>query len=439
MVTRLGGVFIKNRSNILVFLGVLFFFSMSISGIYALVTQSTEASLSTGVVGIKINIYRLNEDNEEVAYGETSTSVMPGEKVSFIPKIHNYGEDCYVRVNFSFIEDGIAPDEYVDNFLSGVEKHGDYYYYQTALHSNEEIKLFDSVNIPSDIKDGMESFQLIIAAEAIQEKNFTPDYTLEDPWKGITPKEKIVNQYEIEDGRELNHINITFLNDTDKEIKVPSDFLSDMKNMMPGDEYTGTIDFSKKGNNKANYYLTIESDLDDTKQVLLRKLKLTISDKSGHIIYEGNFNMNEEILIGEYGAKDKDSIDIKINIPEELENEITMLNLKANFVFSSKVTSKEREESSGTISKPVVEPEIEEKSGDIEKEKSGDAEQESPSQNESGDENPQENPPETVSEELLNPKTGDNIKVAMAIFFLSSFGLIVVMILSYLEKRKKEY
>ena len=63
--------------------------TMSISGIYALTTQKTNEIISTDIVDIKIQNYKLEDNNEETEYGTEIKKVMPGEKNSIIPKILN--------------------------------------------------------------------------------------------------------------------------------------------------------------------------------------------------------------------------------------------------------------------------------------------------------------------------------------------------------------
>ena len=59
---------------------------MIVSGVFAITTQNTTAVFNTGLVDIKLQIYKLNEENEEVEY-ENSDLFVPGKVTSFIPKI----------------------------------------------------------------------------------------------------------------------------------------------------------------------------------------------------------------------------------------------------------------------------------------------------------------------------------------------------------------
>ena len=93
---------------------------MSISGVYALTTQNTSGVLSTGFVDVKLQTYELNSENEEVEFSENK-KLLPGETISFIPKVINLGANCYIRIKINY--NSLDFSEYVTGFSSNFEKY----------------------------------------------------------------------------------------------------------------------------------------------------------------------------------------------------------------------------------------------------------------------------------------------------------------------------
>ena len=99
---------------------------MSISGIYALVNQTTNGAFTTGIVDINIQTYKLDNNNNEVEYDEENKKVMPGDVVSLIPKICNLGENCYLRIKVNYIDEDTDFRDYVEGFSTGFNRYGKY-------------------------------------------------------------------------------------------------------------------------------------------------------------------------------------------------------------------------------------------------------------------------------------------------------------------------
>ena len=192
---------------------------MSISGIFAFVSQETNGVISTDIVDIKITNFKLDENNTEIEYSNESSQVTPGDVISIIPKINNNGMNCYLRVKVKYINDNTDFTNYVTGFSGDFTKYGDYYYYNKVFNSAEQVKLFDTIKIPEDINEQSTStgkIELVITAEAIQDRNFEPDYSLSDPWKNVQPEATINNTYEIDE--ENSKVMINYEDETEKDI-----------------------------------------------------------------------------------------------------------------------------------------------------------------------------------------------------------------------------
>lgn len=351
---------------------------MSTSGIYALLDQKTDGSINTGLVDIKLQTYKINSENEETEYTDSSEEVLPGKLISFIPKVTNNGADCYVRVKIDYIDENTNFLEFVSGFSDDLKKYGDYYYYKDVLHSGDTLKVFDTIQIPGYIKQEEKDkvLYLKITAEAIQKKNFEPDYSTDKPWKNIVPTESIKSSYDISD-KDFK-ITIRYKNNANKDISIKDNFFENMNIIMPGDEFKDSLTIVNNNKIKTKYYLELGKDEKRTNErELLKQIRLVITNKNGQVVYDGSLLNDGKILLGEYEPNGFDTLEFKISIPIDLSNKYELLNPDISFIFSEE----------GRI---------------------------------------------------LNPQTGDTIDWAITIFFISSIGLIVIIILGYREKTKEE-
>lgn len=204
---------------------------MSISAVLAVNDQMTNGIISTGLVNIKIDTYKVDNQGQKIKYDDLNKKVMPGDVVSIIPQISNLGAECYVRVKVNYINDNVDFINYVTGFSSELSKIGDYYYYKKALNSKEELKIFDTIKIPNNVNDltNEKQIKLEVIAQAIQDKNFEPDYTLADPWKNLNPTDSVEDSYSIDTDKEYSKIDVKFQNDIKNDIVIPNDFFENLK------------------------------------------------------------------------------------------------------------------------------------------------------------------------------------------------------------------
>jgi len=356
---------------------------MGISGIYAVTEQLTNGQIITGGIDIDLQVFKINNENKEVKYIEDNKVVMPGEVVSFIPKVENKGERCYLRAKIFYINESIDINQFINGISSDWVKHGEYYYYGKTFDSGKTTKLFDSVQIPNNINEitNSKKIKLEITVEAVQEKNFTPDYTKDDPWQGIVPTKSIRDKYDI-DTTTNSKMTIKYENGASEDIIVSDDFFDNMKTIMPGDSYDSSIEIKNKDKKVAKYYLRFKYD----EIALLKETILVITNKKGQIIYNGKIKDAKNIFLGEYKKNQGEKLDLKILVPEDMENQYENLSTKLEWIF-----------------KVEYDKEIDKKNNN-----------------------------------KTNPQTGDNINVAITMFILSSIGLIVVMVLEHRERKNIE-
>ena len=356
---------------------------MSISGIFALSNQEI-TGISTSAVDIEIKEFKL-DNNQEVSYkDEEGRRVFPGETVSLIPKIYNLGENCYLRVKIDYLDENTDFKKYISGFSDKWEQSGDYYYYNEVFKKDDVITLFDTVKIPDDVSKNNDSrvIELKICAEAIQEKNTEKKLELSENWEGITPTKSIGSIYNIDTNNSSKTI-IKYENDTNNDVNVSNYFLESINKIMPGDKFTDTIEIKNTSNGKKKYYIRTDTNENNSKELeLLDKIELIVVNQGGSILYSGKLLMKNPVFLGEYNPDEAQKLQFKISVPSELENEYAVLSPNLNLVFSS-------EEENTVISK------------------------------------------------IMNPKTGDSIDLTITIFLISSIGLIIIMIIAYIENRKE--
>lgn len=321
---------IDKKKQKLLIIGIVFFVLMIASAIFALTEETTEGVISSGYVDIKIQPMETYDD-----------TVVPGENIELSPKVENLGADCYLRIKISYINQDTDFTEYISGFNTDFEKHGDYYYYKDVFKSKDVIELFNLVSIPANVESMIDGkvFNLEIVAEAIQEKNFEPDYSSDKPWKDNVPTVSVNNLYNITD---YSKISIGYEDNTNEDIKVPSGFFAEVKSAMPGDTYADSITLSNSNKSKAKYYMTIGTNNDNQKDInLLKNIKLIITNSKGETIYDGSLIGEGKILLGEYDINDKDKFDFKISFPAELGNEFENLNPNLFLIFSAEYENAE--------------------------------------------------------------------------------------------------
>ena len=177
---------------------------IAIAGITAYFTDIATVTNHTkmGIVDIELKEYTLDEDGNKIDW-QNKENVLPGEIISKIPEIScvEGSADCYVRakVLINAKDENLAQDEKMltlDNLNVDTNKwmynsqDGYFYYKEILTDKSGSVTMFTQVDIPSewDNKWSLEEISIDITAEAIQARNFTPDFSNNstNPWPGIT-------------------------------------------------------------------------------------------------------------------------------------------------------------------------------------------------------------------------------------------------------------
>lgn len=194
----------KNKKVKAIIVGVSVAAVVGVAGIVAYFTDTATVTnhASMGIVDIDLKEYTLDSNGRKVDWAD-KTNVLPGDTIDKIAEINvvDGAADCYVRakVEITCRDEDLAEDSRMltlDNLNVSAtnwyycEADG-YFYYKTILKSGDSpITLFSEVSIPSswDNDWSLEQLSIDVTAEAIQSKNFTPNFSAGStaPWPGIT-------------------------------------------------------------------------------------------------------------------------------------------------------------------------------------------------------------------------------------------------------------
>lgn len=329
------------------------------TGIWALAAAETSVTnnLSTSVVDIGLENYK-SVDGKEVPFTEEDKKVMvmPGMRISQIPRLTNKAEDCYVRAGISI--DGKKEVERPLSLgdISGFEetwvKKGEYYYHKDILKTGESTRLFDTVTIPSEwetrydengVKDHytLNDWEITVRVDAIQAGNLTPDFNSDSPW-GIEGKDYAIQKCIQEEGYEFNiyqkeeppEFTVVYEGESGKLITSQEDFFAGIPRLLPGDKQEGVFTMKNDGERKQTFYFRTEilEEQDILEQILL---SIQTGEK---IIYKGPLNARKlqgYVSLCSLEKGKQQEVSFTLTVPKELDNRYTLNNCKVRWLFKT--------------------------------------------------------------------------------------------------------
>lgn len=330
------------------------------AGIWALAAAETSVinNLSTSVVDIGLENYKY-VDGREVPFTEEDKKVMvmPGMRVSQIPKITNKAEECYIRAGI--VIDGKEEVEYplslddISGFDEKWVKKEDYYYYKDTLKTDECTFLFDTITIPSEwgtkyddngVKDyyTLNDWDITVRVDAIQAANFIPDFNSDTPW-GEDGKDYAIQKCIQDEGYEFNtyqkteppEFTVVYEDESEKLISNSDNFFVGIPRLMPGDKQEGTFTMENKdGELTQTFYFKTEII---EEQDILEQIILCI-ETEGKTIYEGSLNsrkLQDYINLCSLERGENQEVRFSLAVPKELDNKFTLNNCKVKWLFKT--------------------------------------------------------------------------------------------------------
>lgn len=337
----------KKRKQVIALACLSALLSGSGTAVYALSSVSVENHASVGIVDIQLTEYHLVDGKEEP--WADNPLILPGTRISKIPRISNSGNDCYVRVKFE-AKEGEAG---IEQGIYGIQKdwkqkEDGYYYYTKVLKTGENVDLFQGLvipeNLPQEEYEGCE-IGLEICAEAIQSRNFSPDFQGETPWGNveILSCEK-KGDYDISSFQKADQkrFEIVYLGESKKMAANEKDFFANFPVWMPGDTCKDSIRFVNDSQNRQEIYFRSES-LENPE--LLEKIHLSITcemDGTTEKIYEGPLEakgLSEGKVLCRIPEHGEGKLNFSIEVPPELDNPSALEESSLRWIYSTEPIS----------------------------------------------------------------------------------------------------
>lgn len=315
-----------------------------VSGTYGYFSDivSVTNHIATGDVNISLKEYEI-KDHQESPYSNPKV-VLPGDKVSKIPRITNDAQPCWVRAGITCENDKEELEGLSEDNILGISdkwvKQGEYYYYTDILEHGETVTLFTALEIPSQWTEAHASQKLKvnIRADAIQAANFQPDFDAMSPW-GNQEIELCIHEENgvIVSRSEKTELSVEFNGSAHKLIAVPDDFFANISTAMPGDTFHDSVEISNTTGSPAEifFHTGIVCQREDRID-LLKKLQLTIS-MNGGTIYSGNLMaeaLKEDTSLGIFQPEEKGTMDFTVSVPAELKNAYALRDTAVKWYFT---------------------------------------------------------------------------------------------------------
>ena len=302
----------------------------------------TEAinNVYVGDVNIELQEFTLDDAGEEIPMPFKSI-VIPGDDLPQIVRIKNVAKDAWVRIKLEFQSDDelkglddslvtFASDEWI--------KIGNYYYATKPIQSGTSVDFMKSIHIPEYWTEAYaeKTFRIVVTADAVQRKNFTPDFDSNDPWFGTIIEQCVHDVYEVPVGGNRSFL-IEFRGGAEGFVRVGKDFFSNWDELMPGDVESGKVKIRNSYSSDIKLYFKTEN-LKGAE--LLKQLDLTIKATDGTIIYDGKMDkpLTKGIMIGEYPVGTEGYLSYTLHIPAELTNQYAVTSSRVKWIFETKIS-----------------------------------------------------------------------------------------------------
>nr|WP_301916997.1 hypothetical protein [uncultured Blautia sp.] len=282
--------------------------------------------ISTG--DINISLKELEKKNgREIVYQDNKT-ILPGDKISKIPRITNQSEPCWIRVKITYTDNLENRKGLDDSNLTGMSKYwikkGKYFYCTRKLEQGDSIDVFTGISVPEEWEQPYQEKKLgiKIVADAVHATNLAPDLQKKKPGK----------------------LNVEFEGNAHKLIAAPEDFFAGFSAAMPGDVFEDSVEIRNTTGHTAEIYFRTAPECKSVKdQEFLKKLKLEISVGEKKL-YSGDLlaaSLNKPVSLGKIKSGKGESMKFQVTVPKELDNTYALRDGDVKWIFSVNEEEKE--------------------------------------------------------------------------------------------------
>lgn len=287
-------------------------------------SEGLKSYYSTGAVDISVDVYTINNGKETLLNGKNKVAL--NGNMSYIPRITNHAESCYVRVRLTAKTD--TQNIAIIKDLYGVEREwkkiGEYLYYTKPLDRGKSVDICRGFYVPEDW-NYMQSndMRVKITADAIQSKNFKPDFDSERPWHNTVITESYIDDdYTVNNAvsmRGTQGIKLVCIN-SKGDIEIDSDTLFRDRIFMPGDEYTEAFTITNMTKKEAD--IMFRAEFEESHLLNMLKMRIDKTD-SGETFYNGSAageSLREAKQIMRIAPGESRTIHVTLKLPEEAGN-----------------------------------------------------------------------------------------------------------------------
>lgn len=275
-------------------------------------------------------------------FTDETINLMPGERVGIESYVTNTAEPAWIRARIDYpyfnaehgqIEQMELPSDALVAFSDPNWKRiGSWYYYLKPVTVDTKVPFTESITFPSDWDNSYvdASFDMEFTAEAVQEKNFTPDFSSSDPWHGVVIQAYDADNYKFAQITS-NHFSVSFENGSQGLVHTDEDFAVNLDNAMPGDTFEGDAEISNKMDVPVKLYFEADSGGD---HATTDKIHLKIFNDDA-VIFDDvlSFKLGKTLL-AEYQPGDSSTFRYEISIPTDMDNNFARTDFLAIWKFS---------------------------------------------------------------------------------------------------------
>ena len=338
-------------------------FLSSSTNVFAKTVLQTDVlnNFQIGIVDIDLSEYQENDNKTETEF-KNNLEVWPGGTVSKIPRIKNKGADAYIRVKVDINDSNIKSNKHLtaDN-ISGwnkdLVKRGDYYYYTKVLKNAQSFDVFKKVSVPAqwDSEAAGQSFDIKISVDAIQAKNFSPNFDEKEPWGNVEIQKCIhENGYDFNTLKAASNqkLSVTLLDKATDLISSPKDFFVNLPYLMPGDAMTDKVTLRNNYTKPVNLYFgSIASKSGTVLDYMYAKIYFKPSGGSETLIYEGKLNTDMQYrLLATINAGQQGEMIFTISVPTTVDNKYALQKSNIKWLFMAEF----EEDKPASVQTPIL-------------------------------------------------------------------------------------
>jgi len=307
---------------------------MSTVPAYAQSEVSVINHIGIGNVNIELTKSSLDKDGRKTAFDDEQV-VVPGQTVDEIVEVNNLANDAWIRMKVTF--DGSEIQGLDDSLLSISDnwiKRGEYYYYTKPVDRGDSAEFMENVKIPTTWDESLsdQKMELHFTADAVQIKNFTPDFDSEDPWFGTVIEKSITDEYIIpEEKHDL--FSVSYEGGAEGLVKVGEDFFSNWGDLMPGDVVSDEVTVANRYAKPVSIYFRTETIADDK---FLKELNLQIKCED-KVLYDGSMagEIKNKVLLGTLKKGETKHLTYTLTVPAWLDNPYAMSKTETKWIFTA--------------------------------------------------------------------------------------------------------